>query len=156
MKIAILSDTHDDLIATGKALEIARAKGCRMLIHAGDLCSPFTARLVKDSLIPALCVFGNNDGDKIHLAQIVDIKPAPRHIDAEGTSIVVFHEPFINEYIDPDRVDILIFGHTHKLTIDERTPMKIINPGTVSGALVNVRSFVIIETDTGKAEVIEL
>jgi len=156
MKIAILSDTHDDTASTGKALEIAKSKGCQMLIHAGDLCSPFTARLVRESLIPAHCVFGNNDGDRIHLAQIVDIKPAPRHIDGAGTSIVVFHEPFINEYIDPDRVDLLIFGHTHKLTINERTPMKIINPGTVSGALVNVRSFVIIETETGKVEVIEL
>jgi uncharacterized protein len=156
MKIAILSDTHDDTVATRKALEIAKSKDCRMIIHAGDLCSPFIARLIREAGIPAYCVFGNNDGDKIHLAQIIDIKPAPRHIEAEGTSIVVFHEPFINEYIGPESVDILIFGHTHKLSIDERTPMKIINPGTVSGVLVNVKSFVIFETETGKAEVIEL
>jgi uncharacterized protein len=156
MKIAILSDTHDDTVSTGKALGIAKSKGCQMLIHAGDICSPFTARLIRESDIPSHCIFGNNDGDKIHLAQIVDIKPAPRHIETRGTSIVVFHEPFINEYIDPEKVDLLIFGHTHKLTIDERTPMKIINPGTVSGVLVNIRSFVIFETETGKVEVIEL
>ncbi|HEY9161316.1 MAG TPA: metallophosphoesterase [Desulfomonilia bacterium] len=156
MKIAIMSDTHDDTHATGKALEIAKARDCRMIIHAGDLCSPFIARSLRETGIPAYCVFGNNDGDKIHLAQTVDIKPSPRHIEAEGTSIVVFHEPFINDYIDPERVDILIFGHTHKLMIDERTPMKIINPGTVSGVLVKVKSFVIFETETGKAEVIEL
>jgi len=134
-----MSDTHDDTHATGKALEIAKARDCRMIIHAGDLCSPFIARSLRETGIPAYCVFGNNDVDKIHLAQTVDIKPAPRHIEAEGTSIVVFHEPFINDYIDPERVDILIFGHTHKLMIDERTPMKIINPGTVSGVLVNVK-----------------
>jgi uncharacterized protein len=156
MKIAIMSDSHDDILATVKALEIARSRDCRLLIHAGDLCSPFIARLIRESGIRAYCVFGNNDGDKIHLAQIVDIKPAPRHIETDGTGIVVFHEPFINEYIDPDRVDILIFGHTHKLSIDERAPMKIINPGTVSGALVKVKSFIVFETETGKAEVIEL
>jgi uncharacterized protein len=156
VKIAILSDTHDDAASTGKALENAKAKGCQMLIHAGDVCSPFTARLIRESGIPAHCIFGNNDGDKIHLSQIIDIKPPPRHIETTGTSIVVFHEPFINEYIDPERVDLLIFGHTHKLTIDERPPMKIINPGTVSGALVNIRSFVIFETETGRVEVVEL
>jgi hypothetical protein len=156
MLIAIISDTHDDSVATHKAVEISKARGCEMIIHAGDICSPYTARIIKESGIPAHCVFGNNDGDRIHLAQILDIKPAPRHILADGKSFVIFHEPFINDYIDSERVDFLIYGHTHKLSVDARGAMKIINPGTASGALVNTKTFVLLETLTSKVEIIEL
>jgi len=156
MLIAIISDTHDDWISTKKAMDIALQRQCSMIIHSGDICSPFTARIIKESGIPSHSVFGNNDGDRVHLAQILDIKPAPRPIEVNGKSLIVFHEPFINDYIDTDKVDFLIYGHTHKLSVDVKGSMKIINPGTASGALVNTKTFILLETLSSKVEIIEL
>ena len=156
MKIGILTDTHDDAAATQRALQACASAGCTLIVHAGDVCSPFTARLIKNSGIPHLAVFGNNDGDRIHLAMILDIKPAPRYEEIEGTRIVIFHEPFINRLIDPTRVDLLIYGHTHRLDFSERDGMQIINPGTVAGVLAEARTCALYDTISRKAEIIEL
>ena len=156
MKIGILSDTHDDASAAERALHSFASTGCTLIVHAGDICSPFTARLIKNCGIPHLAVFGNNDGDRIHLAMILDIRPAPRYAEIEDTRIVIFHEPFINELIDPGRVDLLIYGHTHQLDFSERGDMQIINPGTVAGVLAGAKTCAIFDTGTRKAEILEL
>lgn len=156
MKIGILSDTHDDAATVERALKAFASAGCTLIVHAGDICSPFTSRLIKGCSIPHLAVFGNNDGDRIHLAMILDIRPAPRYAEIEDTRIVIFHEPFINEQIDPTRVDLLIYGHTHQLDFSERDGMQIINPGTVGGMLAEAKTCALFDTGTRKAEIIEL
>ncbi|MEN6475037.1 MAG: YfcE family phosphodiesterase [Syntrophaceae bacterium] len=156
MKIGILSDTHDDAAATERALAAFVSAGCGLIVHAGDICSPFTARLIKGCPVPHLAVFGNNDGDRIHLAMILDIRPAPRYAETQNTRIVIFHEPFINDQIDPRNVDLLIYGHTHQLDFSEREGMQIINPGTVAGVLASAKTCALFDTETRKAEIIEL
>ncbi|MEW6366718.1 MAG: metallophosphoesterase [Acidobacteriota bacterium] len=156
MKIGILSDTHDDVAATTKALELIRAHSCELLIHAGDLCSPFIARLIKDSGLPHAAVFGNNDGDRVLLSSLIDIRPAPRQVQAGNTSIVVFHEPFINDYVDPQRVNLLIYGHTHQVSVEEKGRMLMLNPGTVSGVLAPAKTCAVYDTASRKVEIIEL
>lgn len=156
MKIGILSDTHDDSTGTLRAVERFRDAACGLIIHAGDVCSPFTARIIKEAGIPHLAVFGNNDGDRLHLTKILDIRPAPRHAEVDGLNIVIFHEPFINDYIDPRRVDLLIHGHTHQRSMSERENMLTINPGTVSGVLATAKTCAVYDTASRKAEIIEL
>lgn len=156
MRIGILTDTHDDAAATQRALQACSSAGCTLIVHGGDVCSPFTARLIKNSGMAHLAVFGNNDGDRIHLSMILDIKPAPRSAEIEGTRIVIFHEPFINDLIDPTRVDLLIYGHTHQLDFSERGGMQIINPGTVAGVLAGAKTCALFDTGTRKADLIEL
>lgn len=156
MKIGILSDTHDDYAGTMRALERFKAEACGLIIHAGDVCAPFTARLIKEAGIPHQAVFGNNDGDRVHLGMILDIRPAPRRIETDGVNIVVFHEPFINDCIDPRRVDLLVHGHTHEAAIAKRETMLTINPGTVSGILATAKTCALYDTASRKAEIIEL
>lgn len=156
MKIGILSDTHDETVATERALNTFASAGCSLIIHAGDVCAPLTARLIKGCPITHLAVFGNNDGDRVHLSMILDIRPAPRYTEREDTRIVIFHEPFINELIDPARVDLLVYGHTHQLDFSERNGMQIINPGTVAGLLCDVKTCALYDTRTRKADIIEL
>ena len=61
MRIAVLSDIHDNLWTLAAALETIQ--GMDALICCGDLCSPFVvdvlARFTKEIHI----VFGNNDAD---------------------------------------------------------------------------------------------
>ena len=63
-KIAIFSDSHDNIPALMKALEAARSSGAETLLHCGDLCAPFMLdRIGQGFSGPVHVVFGNNDGD---------------------------------------------------------------------------------------------
>jgi uncharacterized protein len=154
--IGILSDSHDDVGAVTRALALFKERGCPFLIHAGDVCSPFVARLIAESGMGHLAVFGNNDGDRVALSKGMDIAPAPRHLAIDGQSIVVFHEPFINDFIDPARVDLLVYGHTHVVDVSFRAGMRIVNPGALSGILVDRKTCAIYHTGSREVESIEL
>ena len=156
MKIGIISDTHDDMGAVKQALNILATRGCGFLIHAGDLCSPFIARLIKDSGIPHAAVFGNNDGDRIALSRVMDITPAPRPLVVEGMRMVVFHEPFINDFVDPSATDLLVYGHTHIKDVTVRNGMTVVNPGTLAGVLAEGRTFALYDSNTKEVEIIEI
>src|SRR5579864_3924210 len=96
MKIAILSDIHDNLPLLRKALE--RCRSCDVLICCGDLCSPFVAaELGKGFSNPIHCVFGNNDGDRFRLATAASKFPHMQfhgeyvEMEFEGKNISVNH-----------------------------------------------------------------
>ena len=156
MLIGIMSDTHDDLSSTTFALEAMIQRGCIAIIHAGDICSPFVAKAMAGFGTACYAVFGNNDGDRLHLSDIIDIQPAPRHLTIDNREIIVFHEPFINEFIDPTKVSLLIYGHTHTKHKSRVKDMLVVNPGTASGILANKKTFAIYDTSAHKVEFCEI
>lgn len=156
MKVGIISDSHDDIPAVRQAVGIMKERGCGFLIHAGDLCSPFIARIISESGLDHAAVFGNNDGDKLVLSRTMDIAAAPRRIVVDGQSMVIFHEPFINDCLDPSRVDVLVYGHTHIQEVTRREGMLIVNPGALSGILVNEKTCAVYDTKTRGVTSIEL
>ncbi|HDY74176.1 MAG TPA: YfcE family phosphodiesterase, partial [Euryarchaeota archaeon] len=71
MLLGIIADTHDNLGAIDAALEIFRDQGVELVIHAGDLISPFAAAKFSDYQGRFKAVFGNNDGERRGLSKIV-------------------------------------------------------------------------------------
>ncbi len=61
MKIGIISDTHDQLRRTERAIEILRDHEIATLFHCGDLIGPEMIYLC--SSFPFYFVFGNHDAD---------------------------------------------------------------------------------------------
>ena len=61
MKIGILSDTHDQVARTTKALQVLLAEGAEAIVHCGDLTRPEIVRIF--AKVPTYFVFGNNDYD---------------------------------------------------------------------------------------------
>ena len=67
MRIGILSDSHDHVWNLRIALH-ALDEEADLLIHCGDLCSPFIVPLLARHFDgPIHAVFGNNDADKYRL-----------------------------------------------------------------------------------------
>ena len=68
MKIAILSDIHDNVWNLSTALK--QVQEADMLLCLGDLCSPFIVNMLAKGFPerPVHIIFGNNDGDlfRIH------------------------------------------------------------------------------------------
>ncbi|MBM3309767.1 MAG: YfcE family phosphodiesterase, partial [Candidatus Altiarchaeales archaeon] len=50
--IGIMADTHDHVEATVRAVNLFKDKNVSMIIHAGDLVSPFTVEPLKKLDVP--------------------------------------------------------------------------------------------------------
>ncbi len=159
MKIAIISDTHDNLDTLRKAVEIINREGVLHLFHAGDFTSPFTIRVLKDLRCPFTGIFGNNDGDKLLLREKFNghIFNQPYITTFNGKRLAMMHEPvFIDALRDSGHFDIIIFGHTHEPLVRYEKDVLIINPGELSGWLYKRPTMAIVDLETMKAEVIEI
>ena len=82
--VGIISDTHDNRTAIRQAVEIFNNRGASLVIHAGDLVSPFTVLDFKLLNCPMEMVFGNNDGERIGLStsfkEIGNLLPGALHV----------------------------------------------------------------------------
>ena len=64
MKIAILSDSHDNIPNLRMAVELCNKRGTGMIIHCGDLISPFMLDELAEFTGAVHLIYGNNAGDQ--------------------------------------------------------------------------------------------
>ena len=154
--IGIISDTHDNLPAIEKAVELFNNKHVELVLHAGDLVSPFTARVFKKLNAPFKAVFGNNDGDRVTIKKFfgpgTEFFSGWARIEHKGKNIYMTHEPLPAA---PSDCDLYIFGHTHECVIKKENCLTV-NPGECSGWLSNRRTVALADIDLGEAEIIEI
>ena len=73
MKIGIISDTHDHHKNVLEAVEIFKSFNVNYIFHAGDIVSPFTTKSFGEvTSAKFIAVFGNCDGEKLHLTRTVN------------------------------------------------------------------------------------
>lgn len=160
MLIGIISDTHDNLPAIRKAVDIFNRKNVEIVLHAGDYVSPFTAKEFEKLKMKFTGVFGNNDGDKPYLLErfknIGEIRQDPIELEIGGEKIVLMHQPkFIDELLNSGSYDIIIYGHTHEIDIRKNKSV-IINPGECSGWLTDKCTIAVVDTEKMIPEIIQL
>jgi hypothetical protein len=158
--IGIIADTHDNRKNIEKAVEIFNNKGARFVLHAGDFIAPFTALDFKNLNCPMEMVFGNNDGEKVGLnnafKSLGNLLPGPRAFSLDGKRFLLMHEEgCLNEVVESNTVDVIIYGHTHELDIREGHPL-VINPGEAGGWLKGKSTIAILDLGKMDVEIIEL
>ena len=158
MKIAILSDSHDQIANLQRALEQAQQAGAQTLLHCGDLCAPFMlARLGQHFQAPIHVVFGNNDGDG-RLLQTIASRHDHLHlhgifaeIEVDGRRIAMIHYPEPARYIAQSGVfDLVCYGHNHQKHIEEVESSLLVNPGELLG-MNGAPTWALYDTETGVA-----
>src|SRR5688572_10851495 len=125
MKIAILSDTHNQLARTSKALELARRRGAELVLHCGDIEDAPAVALFAGWA--AHFVFGNCDYDRVALADaITDVGATLHdrfgHLEIDGKKLAFLHghdDRLLRDLIQSGAYDYLFHGHTH-VARDER------------------------------------
>lgn len=158
--IGVISDTHDNRKMIQRAVELFNDRGTGLVLHAGDLVSPFTAWDFKKLTCKFIAVFGNNDGEKLGLLQFYrefgEISPGPRRIMQNGKKIILMHEPAcLDEIVAAPDVDVVIYGHLHKVEVKEGKPL-VINPGEAGGWLYNTCTAALLDLETMKVEIVTL
>lgn len=159
MKIGILSDSHDNIPKIRAAITFFNDANCDMVIHAGDFISPFSVKEFKNLIPRLVCVFGNNDGEKLGLKRILgdQVHLAPHHIKIDGKKVLICHEPYeLAALIQSQVYDVIIYGHTHDIDIRQEKKTTVINPGECGGWLNGKSTIATWDTQTAKTTLIEI
>jgi uncharacterized protein len=136
MRIGILSDTHDQITRTARAVARLAAEGAESLIHCGDLTGPNI--VYECALLPTYFVFGNNDfaEDALRRAMAAVGGICLGHsgvLELGGRRIAVTHGDSAAEVRRMAALapDYLFFGHSHVATDDRDGPTRWVNPGAL-------------------------
>ena len=162
MRLAILSDTHDNIWALRTALP--RLAEADVAIHCGDLCSPFTLKLLGEGLAgkPVHMVWGNNNGDVLLIQSVaaqlgtVTLHGELAELELGGVRVAVNHYPDIARGLAASgKYGLVCFGHTHKVFEEKVGDCLLLNPGELMG-LYGRRTFAFYDTVTRTAEIVEV
>jgi putative phosphoesterase len=163
--IGIMSDTHDNLQRTKEAVARLNRENVGLVLHAGDVNSPFVIGVLKDLQSEMVGVFGNNDGDRELLAK----KCAEHgHLSFRGTftrfsagdlSVGLIHGSdleLLDTLLTSGPFDLLVYGHTHQAGISRHGTMLAVNPGEVCGYLSGKSTVATVDTKSRHATIIPL
>ncbi len=176
MKIAIISDSHDNIVNIQKALDYFKKQKIEAIIHCGDICAP--------SLIPEIFAKFNgkiflvcgNVGDPITLKEFCEKEKNIKYFDEFGEieidnkNIAFCHKPVLaNNLAETGKYDIVFYGHTHKPWVEKLSAIsnqlsakmeskskklkaiELVNPGTLAGLFYKA-TFAIFNTKTNNLE----
>ncbi len=157
-KVGILSDSHDNMDALKSAVTVFNDCNANLVIHAGDLVSPFTAREIDKLSCPIVIMYGNNDGEILGLNKTFQGKifQPPHTIEVNEKKVLILHDPVLLKELEKTTAfDVIIYGHLHEIDIRSGKPM-IINPGECGGWLTGRKTVAIWNVDTDDVELIDL
>lgn len=165
MKIAILSDIHENFHNLLRALEIGREQGIEHILCLGDLINPGIAKTLATCGTPVNCIWGNNDGDKVLITRFALADDSEMVMSDKTYDFVMLDgkKIFMSHYTELARpmaksgeYDLVCYGHDHQKFYDQEGACHIVNPGELSGHLTGVVSFAIYDTAADDVQFFEI
>ena len=157
MRIGVLSDTHDRVPTLRAALARFQAEGIDTLVHPGDIVSPFAAKALAAFPGSVHIIYGNNDGERTGLRQVLpQIQDGPHWVQLGGRRVLVHH--FLDQ-CPPEQVaqaGVVITGHTHVVDVRREGGKLLLNPGECCGWVYGRCTAAILDLDTLAVEVFEV
>jgi len=162
VKIIVISDTHIPERAKGLPGELLEAfKQADMIIHAGDFADLSILEEIKCACKIVKAVAGNMDHDEVK-----EQLPEKEIIEVGKFRIGVMHGwgapanllQLLEESFKNDKVDLVIFGHSHKAFNEKRGDILYFNPGSPTDQIFSpFNSYGIIEiNDKIEARIIKI
>jgi putative phosphoesterase len=141
MKIAIMSDTHDNIWNLEDALEIIKNEKAGLIIHCGDFIAPFMLKELDKADIPVYGVLGNNDGSQYLLTKTAltitenfTLFDLIGHVEVENFRICFTHQEEVAEGLAATgKYDLVCFGHSHEYKLGQIGDTIFLNPGEIMG-----------------------
>jgi len=120
-RVGLISDTHGLLRPEAKAF----LQGSDLIVHAGDICDP---RVLEElaAIAPVTAVRGNNDSgtwaEQLKETELLQV----------GEVFVYVIHDLAQLDIDPSAAGarVVVSGHSHKPTVEERSGVLYVNPGS--------------------------
>jgi len=138
--LGILSDTHDQLDRTKRAINLLWARGAKGLVHCGDLFSP--AIVEACSVLPTWFVLGNHDADNVPLLEEAAQKTGITclgwsgiiHLNDKLIAVAHGHMSYDIRRALAQRPHYLLTGHSHIPHDRMEGIVRRINPGALFDA----------------------
>ncbi len=160
MIIGVISDTHDSISATRRAVDYFNRERVGLVVHCGDFVAPFTLKAFSGLKCKLVGVHGNNDGDKPLLSSVASRLGFELHngfyrFEIGGRGFIVFHG-FSSANFTEKLSDALassmglnvIYGHTHRYRFERKGEHIILNPGEACGYLSGYSTVALLDSDT--------
>jgi putative phosphoesterase len=175
MKIAIISDIHDNLERFSEVAKLLRAEKLEVGICCGDITSVETLCEISKEFKQLYLVYGNADyalldktglfpenvilfdgSDDSSKRTLEFFRKSVGIINIDNIKIVFAHKKVIaKERAESEKPDVVFYGHTHTPWEDKDQNTKYINPGEICGRY-GKPSFAIFDTKTLTAKLVLL
>ncbi|MBT7902626.1 YfcE family phosphodiesterase [Candidatus Woesearchaeota archaeon] len=165
MKIAIISDVHENIHNLVLALKKIEELSAEQIIFLGDLINPGIAKHISKLNIPTFAIFGNNDGDISGLMEVSLQKGSNLKFGFTNYDIVKFdnrkifltHFPMLAKPMAKSKeFDAVFYGHNHEKHQEMIGDCLVLNPGELSAHKTKTASIALYDTKTNTAEIIIL
>jgi putative phosphoesterase len=162
MLIAVVSDSHDNIWKLDRAL--AKMNGIDVVIHCGDLCSPFMVKRLGEAFNghPIHIVWGNNDGDVRLICQIaahyekIFLHGDFAHLELDGVRVAVNHYPEIARGLAATGTyDLVCYGHDHTVHQSRVGDCVLLNPGELMG-MYGESTYALFDTASREVEIVKV
>jgi len=139
MKIAIISDIHDNVVNLEKCLTWCRAQNIVAIICCGDICDQDTLHFLAANFLGTIYLaWGNGElfteNDLKKYANIISFGRSGGAVKIHHKAIGICHEPMLRKkLVTNHHCDIIFYGHTHLPWEEKFSGIRAINPGTLAG-----------------------
>ena len=163
MKVGLLSDTHNHLAETRRALVLLLERGAEHLVHCGDAGEDVVDLLAATCLergLRAHVAIGNCDrpqlADAPFLTQPAGLERAEApEFTLAGKQCVALHgdrAEILRRALESDRFDFVFTGHTHA-PADQRTgKTRLVNPGSAARPRRGPPTVALLDLETGQLD----
>ena len=163
MRVAILSDTHDHILNLRAAVKYCNAYSVSVMIHCGDLISPFMLEELAQFGGAVHLVYGNNVGDQHLISQSCGTRfpSISQHgvlgaIEAGGRKFAFTHYPEMARGLaSQNNFDVVCCGHNHRYQVEKINDSLLVNPGELLGK-DGESGFCILDCTTLEVERVEI
>ncbi|MFH1253605.1 MAG: YfcE family phosphodiesterase [Candidatus Uhrbacteria bacterium] len=165
MKIAVISDIHENYHNLLLALKEIKKRKIKQIIFLGDFINGGLAKVLAASAIPTFAIWGNNDGDKVVITKTSMGKGSNLTMSDNVYDFLVFDKRkiFITHFPDLTKpmaqsgiFDAVFYGHDHNKSKTLIGNCLIVNPGEISAHKTGVATFAIYDTQKNDIDFIEL
>lgn len=163
--IGLMGDSHDNLPLIRKAVSLFNQHRVDRVLHTGDIVSPFAVKELAKLACPFTVTFGNNDGEKLQLKEIITSSGGeliwPRAVFSHGGhKMVLLHgedKEVVEALAKSGEFSIVAFGHWHEPIINKLDDSTlVVNPGETCGYLTGRATVAIADLDRMEASLFDL
>ena len=140
MKIGVVSDTHNNQKNVDIIINIFNEEKVPIVIHTGDISNANTLEKFSKLNSKLIGVYGNNDRNESGLKEVAErnnfqFQEPPRRLSLLDREIVILHEPDnIDKFLlENKRVNVVLYGHTHRYENNIKNGVLCFNPGESAG-----------------------
>ena len=163
MKIGLISDTHNHLPETRRALDLLVARGAGHFVHCGDAGEDvvdLVSAACQEHGLRAHVAVGNCDREHLADARFRTCPAGVERAEAldfvlAGKRCLVLHgdrTEVLRQALLSDRFDFVFTGHTHA-PADQRTgKTRLLNPGSAARPRMGPPTVALIDLETDQAD----